>query len=227
MVTVIPVGAIVLALATLRFPDLDQRWTRENGPVETATAVAFLLSAIILLMRVRSPETVLLHRITLVATVAAFLSEVSFGMGLFGWSPPVFNGLPLDAVHDVLAIAWLDFLHRGWVGRGTLAVLAVAAASLVLWQLRARGVIGTLRREYRADLPASLALAVGALCMASAVALDLPGRYPLRDHFQLSRLEEYLELGGALLILAFTVGRRAQARPVSPAVGVARFGAGE
>jgi hypothetical protein len=152
--------------------------------------------------------------------VVAALDEISFGVRLFGLTPPTVLGTTFDGVHDLLVIGPKLLLWLGWPGRIAL-VLAVAAVLAVAGIAGLRyGLPDRLRAKITGpDLGGTPLLGAAVVLTAVAMALDLPFRFLPTEALKRSGLEESLELAGAVLTLVFALTRPAAARlPVAPVV---------
>lgn len=194
-------SVFVLFMAGTAMPQL----VREDGAFESATALAFALAALAaatLLMR-DWPRLDASRKGVFCAAGAfsalAFLSEVSFGARLFGWSmPKMEGGGELDGAHDlaIIVVRWARSASALALGLVLSAVLGVGAA--LAWLLRAR-IVQLARRTLHDSV--LFGLAAAAVLLVGAVVLD---SFSMRGA---EVLEEALEtVAGFNLLCAFMLG---------------------
>ena len=184
----VAVGGIgVFAIA----PSLRDGLLVEDGPLETATALVFLMAAgLAMRTGLRSPNARPDAWIVAVFAALAFLDEISFGARIIGYPSPQIDGITIDSLHDVFDLVE-RLAERVGVGRAGLAlggVVVLVTTAAWLWRSgRGPGARAWLL-AHRAI--ASCGVAIGLLL--AAVALDLLGTS------QTMRLaEELAELAGA------------------------------
>jgi hypothetical protein len=184
----------VLFLIGRRFPAL----TREDGPVESATAVIFFVAAVLAgwkALRAGAGWTYL-DRLVM-AAIAAFalllsLSEVSFGARIFGLEmPPMEGGGEFDGGHDVVIWAMRKITAWPWLAQAALAGGGVVALmAMIAWAWHRRAWL----RQFL-NHPMRLRLTVTAVLLTAAVVLDL------FSGFRVGILEEVVELVASVTLL--------------------------
>jgi hypothetical protein len=191
-----------LTLFTVLLPVPAERVFVEDGPVETAGALLFLGAAIV--AGIRSAR-VTDHRAWImfapIAGTAAFLSELSFGERLFGFTAPVVQGVKLDALHDVLQVGHFAMARHGAV---TLVPVILAIALAIGAWLAIR-----LRRG-APDSASLLAGSVAAVTLSLIQDMEIDLLRPWL--FQRFHIEESLEFVAGALLLAFVI-RAGRAEP--------------
>lgn len=188
----------VLFLVGRRFPSL----TREDGLVESATAVIFFVAAALAGWKALRAGTGWSHVDRLVmAAIAAFalllsLSEVSFGARIFGLEmPPMEGGGEFDGGHDV--VIWAMRKTTAWSSLAQAALaggVVVALMAMIAWAWHRRAWLATAVRWFL-DHPMRLRLTVTAVLLTTAVVLDL------FSGFRVGILEEVVELVASVTLL--------------------------
>lgn len=165
-------AVLVLFLAGLAAP----RLTREDGMFESATALAFglgtLVAACLLISHWRALDATERGFFCTAGAVSAlaFLSEVSFGARMFGWSMPKMNGGgEFDGAHDVVIVFVRWAKSASAMALGLVLFLACGAVALCAWVCRSR--IARWTRRILQD-QAFFMLAVSAGLLGGAVGLD-------------------------------------------------------
>jgi hypothetical protein len=106
----------------------------EDGPVETATAIAFIVAAVVGVVMIRRSAAARVYWAIPAFALVAALDELSFGARIFGFGSPTIGGVKVDSLHDVFDIAD-RFLGDIGIGRtmaaaGLLAVLLAGCVAL-------------------------------------------------------------------------------------------------
>ncbi len=172
----------------------------EDDFVENLTALCFsgtFLAGLVFALRARDGVGGKTFALLAALGLVGALDEVSFGERLFEWSMPVVAGVKLDAVHDVLYLAYVlvgDWMRtQGHLASGLAAGAVLAAVARVGWHYRSP--LTECLAAARPRPPHLLVLAFGA-CTAVALVLDLE----IVDSDALRMLAEVLELNGALAL---------------------------
>lgn len=171
---------------------------REDGFVESASAILFAIAAVGAALHVRGAKgTDWLALYVLVLATLCWLSEVAFGARLFGWHmPKMRGGGELDGAHDLILVVWRTL----WEAPLFLAA-AVAAALLLLLLIAAyrgaarAGLSVCAGWQWLASEPQRLTILAATFYLAAALACDLLEQPALRQ------VEEPLELVAAFLLL--------------------------
>lgn len=198
---------LVISLLNILAGSAITRWFRpyrfllieEDALVENLTAVFFLLAfalALFFSLRIRPRR---MHRglatLALVALVG-FLDEISFGERLFNLSMPAWGGVQLDAVHDLVELAYKNIPLPAILI--TAGVLAPLAAVLVVRRLSKQAKETSLWSALAN--PSLCFVALFSLFIAAAVLIDL---HLFRSRLLFS-LEEVFELNAALTLFFFS-----------------------
>lgn len=168
----IALAVLTLFTAAVAAPGM----TREDGLYESTTALGFALGALVaacLCLKawaaLDGPEKSV-YCVAGGVSLLAFLSEVSFGARMFGWSmPSMRGGGEFDGAHDVviLMVRWAKGASAFAVA--VVAAIGVATFGLAGYVLRA-SIVRLARRVY--EEPALFRLAVSAALLFGAVGLD-------------------------------------------------------
>lgn len=124
----------------------------------------------------------------------ALLDELSFGMRIFGFEPPVIEGANLASVHDLVLIGALFIHHHLPLLVAAVLLLAIAAVGgiAIVLLYRAGFFAGII------DQPFFRPLATAAVIAVIAIVIDLD-LIAIPDH---QLWEELLELSAAVFLVA-------------------------
>ncbi|HSG78375.1 MAG TPA: hypothetical protein VLD62_02250 [Acidimicrobiia bacterium] len=201
-----------LTAVFLRAPTLRDGILVEDGPLETATAIVFLVAALVAIRLLGRPDTRRGEAWIVVGFGAlAFLDEISFGARILGYRSPEIDGITVDSLHDVFDLAerFAERLGVGRTGLAAAALLVLAATTAWVWRSgRAPSIARWLRRH-----PAVAWCTAAVALLLAAVALDLVGT---NEFMRLG--EELLELAAATITVraALSLGTAAPARAEEP-----------
>jgi hypothetical protein len=189
-------GYAVMSLVWFLIPARRFHLYREGEVVETITAVLFLAAAVMTVAAMRRAGLRWRHPYALIVPIAllCFGEESSWARHELHIDPPRLLGVSVDAVHDLLTLAFALYLQHGsWrsrvtVGLGAAIVVAVAAAT------RHRALYPLARVVLASPVWRLVAVAVGLIGLSLALDFDLfPWRY-------FKAVEEMTELNAALAL---------------------------
>jgi hypothetical protein len=189
-------GYAVMSLVWFLIPARRFHLYREGEVVESITAVLFLAAAVMTVAAMRRAGLRWRHPYALIVPMAllCFGEESSWARHELNIDPPRLLGVSVDAVHDLLTLAFALYLQHGsWrsrltVGLGAAFAVAVAAAT------RHRVLYPLARVVLASPVWRLVAVAVGLIGLSLALDLDLlPWRY-------LKAVEEMIELNAALAL---------------------------
>jgi hypothetical protein len=165
----------------------------EDSLLETMSALSYLAAAILafVIARKNHPARRALWFIGAVALVG-FLDELSFGERLFNLQMPVIRGKKIDAVHDVVSLAFRLTREFPLIALPLLAVAGIAFLTIA-WKQRKHFLSFVL--TYRGH-PALRFFAVFAAMILAALVIDLG----LKNSDGLYLLEELFELNAGLAL---------------------------
>lgn len=193
--TGVGMGILVLALA-MRWPapELFERWSRPEGIWESLTLVAYISATLLLRAAARERAKHDRRHLHLFALgyVLLILEELDY-FGIFGGIIGRVNGVYVGSPHDLIGLA-VDGLLPLWAVGAAVVAVTVAVASL----LRS-GHLQPVRFARTIFSRSGLWLLAGAAFLGVAQLEDLGIVYWLGQ----PRIEELLELVGAIFLLAF------------------------
>lgn len=212
-------GALFAGLALrLASPDVFVRWAREEGVFEPLTVFAYLLGGLALFCAASAVAG--RERRHLRFLGAGFfllvLEEIDY-LGIAGGTIGRVNGVYVGAPHDLINLTLEGLLTPGIAA---VLVAAFATATAALWWT---GYLQPVRLARTVLSPSGLWFAGGATLLVVAQAEDAGVFFV----FGLPRIEELLELTGAILLLAFALDVAGAAGEVrGPGAATVRSGAG-
>ncbi|WP_308915248.1 hypothetical protein [Jannaschia sp. LMIT008] len=197
-IAIVAAVSAVLVLSPLVFPAGVEVLFGEDGPVEMGGAIVFLLAAIVVSIRAyRERRWTLWYTAATAAGLLAFLSEVSFGERIFGFTPPRVADVHVDAVHDLFKVA-RRLLDRATDDDPSILLAGVGFGCIVL--------LTSCVLVMRRPRPPGAVLFVGSVPLVTAaivIDLKIPGlEFGYRRGLV---IEETIEFTASLLLLAFAV----------------------
>ena len=179
-------NAIVACVVYVWSPTYRHYLVAEDSLVENLSAALYLLSFFLALLFLKERKN---HRRLLVLVAAAgllgFLDEISFGGRIFGFSPLQMSGVPIDAIHDLFALAYRKYSP---LLVGISVVLLIA--SVGYWSKLTATARSIIRQ------PHSLLFLFSVASIAVALVIDLP----LINYGPFVMLEELLEMHAAVAL---------------------------
>lgn len=191
-------GIVVLCLLYLAVPTTRPLIFEEDGLVETASALLFLLAFAIGVVRIvrhgLTPYSLLLPVATILGLMG-FLDEISFGAPWFGWQMPAMpGGGEFDGIHDIFVLIYRAVVKGmpmlAAVLAALLAVVAIGAA--IAW---CEALYAALVRTTGDAAFGYLALFV--LFLGTAIVIDL--ELPFLPRF--GPVEELCELAASIAVV--------------------------
>jgi len=179
----------------------------EDALVENLTAIFFLLAFVLGLSFFFKLRRRRVHwSLAMLAFVAliGFLDEISFGERLFNLSMPVWGGVQLDAVHDVVELVYKNISPGLILIAG--GILASLGAALTLWVFAKN--TGGIKPSQVLWSPSFYFVLLFTFFIAAAVLIDL---HLFRSRVLFS-LEEVFELNAALALFFFSFSLYESAR---------------
>lgn len=200
---VVAAAVVICAAAVLAVPGSREALLEEDGPIESATAILYLVAVVFGVRMARRSGDRILWVVPLFA-LAGFLDEVSFGTRLFGLSTPTILDVEFDSLHDVVDVADHALAAAG-IGRTAAAVAVMTFGALVVALLVATGqalrIVAWLRHR-----PQITKLLVALGLLGVAVILD-----QIATTNTVRFAEETLEFAAAGLVLHAALGTRRSA----------------
>jgi hypothetical protein len=199
----------LLSAVGLAWPDFAVQNYAEDMALETATAAFFFAAFCVGAFRIwRHGARDLWLLVASGVALLGFLDELSFGERQFGWQAYELQGTKIDAVHDLLQVARRTVAgstDHPYLLAALLAGLLVAAVPLLVrWS---NGLLAQARDGLSVDV-VTFAAALGLIAFSQLLDLHLgPFRQPWIEQ---SYVEEHMEFGAALLVLAFALTRGRQ-----------------
>jgi hypothetical protein len=196
--------AIVLLCAlSLTVDGFGETHMEEDRTVESAGAVSFLIGALlcaIAVLRGAGGAAILVG----ILSLAAFLSEMSFGERQFGFEAPVIHGVKIDAVHDVLSLSYAA-VDDPWLYLLLATVFAALAGGVLAYLVRTSGRIRAIAAHPAMPLAAASLTLIAAAQLpdfgfGSVILWKLFGESGVM-FIQRSRFEEAAEFMAAFLLL--------------------------
>lgn len=172
----------------------------EDRLLEMGTVILLSIALVVSVRGSRSAWQGPLSVVTIVVRAVPFLvavailDELSFGMRIFDFDPPVIEGANLDAVHDLVLITALFVSHR--VAPVLIVLIGLAAVIVFVGVAVAVMRLGWIEELRGLAVTKFLAAAVVVASIATLIDLDLVA-IPF-----LQLWEELLEVAGAVLIVA-------------------------
>jgi hypothetical protein len=191
-------GIVVLCLLYLAAPTIRPLIFEEDGIVETASALLFLLAfatgAVRIVRRGLTPHSLLLPAATILGLMG-FLDEISFGARWFGWQMPAMpGGGEFDGIHDIFVLFYRVVVKGMSMLAAILGVLlaVVAIGAAIVWR---DALYAAIMRTLGEAAFGYLALFV--LFLGTAIVIDL--ELPFLPRF--GPVEELCELAASIALV--------------------------
>ena len=195
-------GVLVICGLCLTSAAFVETQMQEDQTVETASAIALLLGILLSAVAVHRRAGGVAVLLGVLSTVL-FLSEISFGERLIGFTPPTVHGIKIDAVHDLLALSWAVVASEKLYLLFTALFSLFAVGLLVVLLRTSRGFKAIATHRVMPVIAASLTLiAAGQFVdfgLGQAMLQHLGGN-TLLDFVERSYFEEAAEFMSAVLI---------------------------
>jgi hypothetical protein len=211
---VVGIVTVASALGAALYPGIRPQLLQEDGIVETASALTFLLAVLgsIYAMMRRGPSFPLV--LAGLIGFAELMDEISFGSRIFGFEPPpLYGGGELDGFHDLLILVYR--LARdlnpelAWLWVGALFAGSVIVALFALSQIW-KGIRGGTTRLSNHVL---LFLHFGFIGLAQVIDVSTSSHV-------MAAMEEVFELDAAIVLVAYVAQQalvpRQRSQPVVP-----------